>query len=141
MTSRLDSKNINISPLTEIWAKKVIEAAMNVHRELQPGFLESLYEEAAMLEFRAQEIPFENQKEISVAYRGTKIGLHKLDFLVADCLVVEFKAVEKLLPIHTAQAISYLKATGCDLGLLINFNVPLLKDGIVRVLHPKFYRQ
>jgi GxxExxY protein len=112
----------------------VIGAAMEVHRVLGPGFLESLYEEAMALEFGLRGIPFERQKLINVSYKGRPIGEGKLDFFVGDALVVELKAAEKLLPIHQAQVMSYLKATGCRLGLLINFHERLLKDGVRRVV-------
>jgi GxxExxY protein len=139
MASYLEKNQPHVSPTAEYWAKRVIDATMTVHRELTAGFIESVYEQATVVEFQNQSIPFENQKEIIVSYQSTTVGAHRLDFLVANCLIVECKAVEKILPIHTAQVISYLKATGCDLGLLINFNVLLLKDGITRVLHPKFF--
>jgi GxxExxY protein len=112
----------------------VIGAAMEVHRVLGPGFLESLYEEAMALEFGLRGIPFERQKLINVSYKGRPIGEGKLDFFVGDALAVELKAAEKLLPIHQAQVMSYLKATGCRLGLLINFHERLLKDGVRRVV-------
>ena len=123
-------------PMTRVdeLAHAVIGAAIAVHRELGPGFLESLYEDALAVELSLQQVPFERQKEIGVVYRGQTIGRHKLDLLVGGKLVVELKTVEALADIHTAQVISYLKATGCCLGLLINFNVPVLKAGIKRVV-------
>jgi GxxExxY protein len=81
-----------------------------------------------------RQIPFVRQKAVSIVYKGQSVGESRLDFLVGGCLIVELKAVEALAPIHQAQIISYLKATGLVLGLLINFNVPLLKDGIRRVI-------
>jgi GxxExxY protein len=113
----------------------VISAALEVHRVLGPGFLESVYEEAMAIEFELRGIPFERQKPISVPYKGSLIGEGRLDFFVQDSVVVELKAAEKLLPIHQAQLMSYLKATGCRLGLLINFHERLLKDGVRRVVH------
>ena len=114
-------------------AHAVIGAAIEVHRHLGPGFLENIYEEALCIELEA--IPFERQKEISVLYKGRPIGKHRVDLLVGQSLMVELKAIEALAEIHTAQVISYLKATGLTLGLLINFNVSILKNGIQRVVY------
>ena len=115
-------------------AHVVIGAAIEVHRQLGPGFLESIYEEALTLELADAGLAFVRQKEIGVVYKGRVIGKHRLDLLVGEQLVVELKTVEELAAIHKAQVISYLKATGLSLGLLINFNVPLLKDGVQRVV-------
>ena len=116
----------------------MIGAAIEVHRVLGPGFLESVYEEAFCVELTARRIPFTRQIPAAVTYKGHQVGEHRLDVLVSGQLIVELKAVDELAPIHTAQLISYLKATGRRLGLLINFNVPVLKEGIKRiVLSPK----
>jgi len=115
-------------------AKSVIDAAIEVHRQLGPGFLESVYEEALAVELTVREIPFERQKSIAVSYKGRVVGDGRIDLLVAGELLVELKAVEALAPIHKAQVISYLKASGHQLRLLINFNVPLLHLGIQRVV-------
>ena len=114
-------------------SQAVIGAAITVHRELGPGYLESLYEEALSLELSAIGVSFVRQAPVIVRYRETEIGHGKLDLLVEDRLIVELKAVEALSPIHTAQVISYLKATGFKTGLLINFNVAVLKDGVRRI--------
>jgi GxxExxY protein len=114
-------------------AKNVIGACFEVHKTLGPGYLESVYEEAVAKELALRNIPFEKQKPIEVNYKGEPVGQARLDILVNDLLVVELKAVESLAPIHTAQVISYLKAGGFQLGLLINFNTPLLKHGIKRI--------
>ena len=116
------------------FAHAVIGAAIEAHRHLGPGFLESVYEEALCLELADRKIPFERQKEISVIYKERAIGRQRIDLLVGEALVVELNAVEALADIHEAQLISYLKATGLPLGLLINFNVPILKSGIQRVV-------
>ncbi len=87
------------------------------------------------IELGLRGIPFERQKRINVPYKGHAIGEGRMDFFVGDALIVELKAAEKLLPIHQAQLMSYLKATGCRLGLLINFHERLLKDGVRRVIH------
>ena len=115
-------------------ARKVIGAAIEVHRALGPGYLESVYEEALAYEIGLNNIPYERQKSVKVAYKGHSVGEGKLDLLIAKILPVELKAVDALAPIHQAQLISYLKMTGLQLGLLINFNVPLLKQGNKRVI-------
>ena len=115
-------------------AHHVIGAAIEVHRHLGPGYLESVYEEALAVEFELESIEFERQKPISVAYKGRRIGEQRLDFLVGQLLIVELKTVESFAEIHKAQVISYLKATNLNLGLLMNFNVPILKDGLKRVV-------
>ena len=120
-------------------ARAVIGAAIEVHRQLGPGFLESLYEEALCIELEQRLVPFERQKEISVLYKGRPIGQQRIDLLVGGSLIVELKAVEALAEIHKAQVISYLKATHLSLGLLINFNVPVLKDGIHRIVYTNQY--
>ncbi|MTJ10303.1 MULTISPECIES: GxxExxY protein [unclassified Anabaena] len=112
----------------------VIGAAIEVHRVLGAGFLERVYHEALAMEFRLRGIPYKSKYLVAVKYKGFPIGEGELDFLVGDSLIVELKAVEKLSPIHEAQVISYLKMTNCPLGLLINFNVPILKEGIKRII-------
>jgi GxxExxY protein len=115
-------------------AQDVIGAAIKVHRVLGPGFLESVYEEALCVELAQRGIPFVRQAVVKVEYKGQPVGEGKIDLLVAGKLIVELKAAERLLAIHSAQVISYMKATGCKLSLLINFNVPVLKDGLKRVV-------
>jgi len=112
----------------------VIGAALEVHRVLGPGFLETVYEEAIAIEFGLQGISFERQKPINVSYKGRPVGQGRLDFFVQNSVIVELKAVDRLLPIHQAQLMSYLKATRCRLGLLINFHERLLKEGVRRVV-------
>ena len=118
-------------------ASVVVDAALEVHRILGPGYLESVYEDAMARELTLRGISFERQKPIDVEYKGSKVGQGRLDFLVAGKLVVELKAVESITPVHTAQVISYLKATGLPLGLLLNFNTPLMKNGIRRIVYSK----
>jgi GxxExxY protein len=115
-------------------ARTVIDAAFEVHRLLGPGFVESVYDEAMAVELAIRGIDFLRQPRIAVRYKGVAIGRARLDFLVADCLVVELKASEHMLALHQAQLLSYLKTTGHLLGLIINFNVPLLRQGIKRVI-------
>ncbi|MEA2709210.1 MAG: hypothetical protein QOF78_1811 [Phycisphaerales bacterium] len=111
----------------------IVGAAIEVHTHLKPGLLESLYEEALAIEFRRREIRFERQVIVPVYYKNELIGQHRLDFLVDGKVIVDLKTVEELARIHTAQMLCYLRITGCRLGLIINFNVRALKDGIKRV--------
>ena len=116
---------------------KVIGAAIEVHRHLGPGFLESIYEEALCVEFKIQNIAFERQVPICLNYKNYPIGEGRLDLLIDKRLVVELKTVDELIPVHTAQVLSYLKATKLPLGLLINFNVSVLREGVRRIVKTK----
>jgi GxxExxY protein len=122
--------NMEINQLTG----EVIGGAIEVHKTLGPGLLESAYEECLCRELELRTIPFERQKELPIEYKGVKLDCgYRLDVVVADKLILELKACEKLEPIHEAQLLTYLKLTGIKLGLLINFHVPSLKDGIKRI--------
>ena len=113
---------------------KVIGAAIEVHKALGPGLLESAYEECLCYELGLRRIPFERQKELPIEYKGVKLDCgYRLDVVVADKLVLELKACERLEPIHEAQLLTYLKLTGMKIGLLINFHLASLKDGIKRI--------
>lgn len=112
----------------------VIGAAIEVHRVLGPGFLESVYEQALCVELQLRGVPFVRQPIIALDYKGHGVGDGRLDLLVDSRLVVELKAVDALLAIHSAQILSYLRVTGCSLGLLINFNVHVLTHGIKRIV-------
>jgi GxxExxY protein len=114
-------------------AHAVIGAAIAVHRALGPGFLEGMYEEALCIELDARSIPYARQVSVVAMYRGKPIGTGKLDLLVGDRLILELKAVDALAAVHEAQALAYLRMTGKRLALLINFNVPVLKEGIRRI--------
>jgi GxxExxY protein len=105
---------------------RIIEAAIAVHRELGPGFLESIYESALKTALRHRGIVYESQKEVAVLFEGEEAGVHRLDLMVEGQIVVELKAVKALEDLHFAQVRSYLKATGAHVGLLMNFNVPTL---------------
>ena len=115
-------------------AHLVIGAAIEVHRQLGPGLLEGVYEKALCIEFEIRGIAFRTQSRVGITYKGRPVGKGRLDLLVGNRLIVELKTVEKLAPIHLAQMISYLRMTNRALGLLINFNVPVLKEGIRRVV-------
>lgn len=120
-------------PLNHI-TERIIGAAITVHRELGPGLLESTYEACMVYELNAQGMNVERQKGLPVRYRGIHIDCgYRIDLLVDELVVVELKAVEQLKPIHQAQLLSYLKLSGHPIGLLINFNVKLLKDGVRRI--------
>jgi GxxExxY protein len=111
----------------------VIGAAIEVHRALGPGLLESAYEACLRHELAIRGVPFEHQRTLPVHYKGLRLECgFRIDLLVADAVVVEVKAVEAVLPVHEAQLLTYLRLGGWKLGLLINFNVPVLKDGIYR---------
>jgi GxxExxY protein len=112
---------------------EVLRAAIEVHRQLGPGLLESVYEQCLCRELQLREIPFQCQVSCPVVYKGEQIeAIYRLDLLVDKKVIVEVKAVEELLRVHEAQLLSYLRLTGKRVGLLINFNVPVLKEGIRR---------
>jgi GxxExxY protein len=115
-------------------AHRVIGAALAVHRALGPGFLESTYELALCIELAARAIPFRRQVPFLLHYRGEAVGGGRVDMLVGERLILELKAVDALEKFHSAQLLAYLRATGLPLGLLINFNVMLLRDGLKRVI-------
>ena len=113
---------------------EIIDAAIAVHRELGPGLLESAYESCLAFELCDRGLRVEHQVELPVMYRGHRVEAgYRLDLLVEKLVIVELKAVESLTPIHQAQLLSYLKLSKKAVGLLINFNTKLLKDGIVRL--------
>jgi len=121
-------------PVLDELASAVIGAAVEVHRHLGPGFLESVYEQAMKVELSLQGVPFRAQHPVPVWYKDHDVGEGRVDLLVGEQLVVELKAVDRLLPIHQAQVVSYLRAVRCHLGLLINFKVEILKAGVKRVI-------
>ena len=123
-----------ISAGDEEIAHQIIGAAIEVHRLLGPGFLEAVYEKALMHELQLCGLRVEKQKEILVPYKDIQIEGQRLDLLVGERVIVELKAVTELHPLHQSQLLSYLKATGFRLGLLVNFNVPVLKDGLKRIV-------
>lgn len=115
----------------------VVDAAIAVHRELGPGLLESAYEACLLFELHSRGLEALRQLELPIVYRGITIEVgYRLDILVDNQIIVEVKAVDELAPIHTAQVISYLKLSGKPPGLLMNFNVTKLKDGLKRLANP-----
>ena len=113
---------------------KVIGAAIEVHKTLGPGLLESAYEECLCRELQLSKISYERQKSLPVEYKGTMLDCgYRLDLVVEGRLIIELKSCDTLQPIHEAQLLTYLKLASIKVGLLINFNVPVLKDGIKRM--------
>ncbi len=112
---------------------RIIASAIEVHRNLGPGLLESAYEECLCHELTLREIPFERQKNLPLEYKGLKLDCgYRIDIVVDDKVVLELKCVDQILPVHEAQLLTYLKLTGMKVGLILNFKVELLKDGIKR---------
>jgi GxxExxY protein len=115
---------------------QILGAAIEVHKQLGPGLLESTYQACLCHELELLGISFECQKPLPLEYKGIRLECgYRIDLLVADLVIVEIKSVEALAPIHEAQLLTYLKLTGVKVGFLINFNVVVLKDGIRRLVH------
>lgn len=139
MSDRQEAKNAKKrlrepSEGVDDFARRVIGAAIEVHRHLGPGFSEQVYEEALALELDLRGVPYERQPAIEIRYKGRVVGSGRPDFVVGGVLVVELKAVSVLSPAHDAQLISYLKAVPSQLGLLLNFKETTLRRGIKRVV-------
>lgn len=117
-------------------SNQVIGAAIEVHRHLGPGLLESAYEECLCCELKLRDLSFERQKELAVCYKGSRLDCgYRLDVVVEGGVILELKSVKKLEPIHEAQLLTYLKLSDLRLGLLLNFNVPLMRNGIQRIVN------
>ena len=117
-------------------SKEIIGAAIEVHSHLGPGLLESAYEECLCREMSIRGLTFERQKPLAVSYKGVKLDCgYRLDVVVGGVVILELKAVDQVESIHEAQLLTYLKLSDLKLGILINFNVPLLKDGIKRIVN------
>ena len=122
--------------LHEDITRRIISAAMNVHTSLGAGLLESAYDVCLVHEFALRGLQFQHQVRLPVIYDTIKLDAgYRIDFLVENCVIVELKAVERLVPLHTAQMITYLKLSGRSVGLIINFNVTHLRHGIKRVVN------
>lgn len=128
------SKNKNVIPLLDKeLTDRIIGAAIEVHRNLGPGLLESSYQLCLEYESTLRKIPYDRQFEIPLNYKGIDLDAgYVIDLVYDKRVIVELKAVERVLPVHEAQLLTYMKLTGIRVGLLINFNVPVLKDGIYR---------
>jgi GxxExxY protein len=122
-----------IPPGLNLLTERIIGCAIDVHRTLGPGLLESAYECALSIELASGGLQFLRQVECPVDYRGQRVGSYRFDLLVEGSVLVEVKSVEKFEWVFVAQVLTYLKATGCRLGLIVNFNVPILVDGVRRV--------
>jgi GxxExxY protein len=123
-----------LPPMLEALVHKTIGACLAVHRELGPGLAERAYSRACCIELESREMSFEVEKPVSVKYRGTLLCQHRIDLFIDRQVVVEIKSVEQIHPVHVAQVVSYLRLTGTRVGLVVNFNVPVLKQGIRRVV-------
>jgi len=120
----------------------IIHAAVTVHRALGPGLLESAYQACLVYELRVLALTVEEDVRLPISYKSVKLDRgYRIDLRVNGCVVVEVKCVSKLAPIHDAQLITYLKLTDCPMGLLLNVNVPLMKHGIKRRVHPSMMSQ
>lgn len=118
------------------FSKEIIGAAIEVHRNLGPGLLESAYEECLCRELFIRHLNFERQKPLPLSYKGAKLDCgYRLDIVVEGLVILELKAVDRIEPIHEAQLLTYLKLSNLKLGILINFNVPILKNGIKRIVN------
>jgi GxxExxY protein len=113
---------------------QTIGAALAVHRELGPGYLEGIYHKAMRVELRKRDVAFETERRVEVRYRGELLGTHHVDLIIQGLVVVELKSIERLDAVHRNQVVAYLKSTKLRAGLLINFNVALLKQGIKRIV-------
>ncbi len=125
---------ISLPPDLELLSQRTIGACLAVHRALGPGLLEGVYPRAVACELEELGIPFELERSIPIRYRDRVICHQRLDVLVDGRLILEIKSVERIAPIHVAQIISYLRVTHVRIGLLVNFNVEILKQGIRRVV-------
>jgi GxxExxY protein len=123
-----------LPPELDALVQQVIGALIAVHRELGSGMSEGVYAAAARLELSERGIPFETEKTFPVRYRGKLLCHQRLDLFIDQRLVIEIKSVERLHPVHRAQVVSYLRLTRARVGLLVNFNVPILKQGIRRIV-------
>lgn len=121
--------------------ERIIAAAIEVHKRLGPGFTEDVYEEAFAYELKLMGISFARQAEFKVPYRDIAVHTYRADFVIENKVIVELKAISKLADIHKAQVLSYLKASGLKVSLLLNFNVTMMKDGIERVVMSDEYRE
>lgn len=113
--------------------EQIIGCAIEVHRHLGPGLLESMYESALCIELRSAGLPFTRQIGVPVFYKGEPIAEHRPDLIIRDEVIVEIKSVERFHPVFLAQMLTYLRITGLHVGLILNFNRPVMKDGVRRV--------
>lgn len=132
--AKIPVKAIRVDMPENAITERIIKCAIAVHRELGPGLLENVYEQAMDIECSLNGLSVQRQLRVPVLYRGKPIGEYKLDMLIDDSVIVEIKSVERFDPVFEAQVLTYLKITGKRVGLLINFNSRLVKDGIKRFI-------
>jgi GxxExxY protein len=126
---------IELSPEHDEIARQIVDSALSVHKALGPGLLESVYEQCLAYELRSRSLRVVSQVPLPVHYREVQIEIgFRIDLVVNDLVLIEVKAAERILAVHEAQLLTYLKLSGKHLGLLVNFNVPLIKDGIRRLI-------
>jgi GxxExxY protein len=131
-TIAADAAGVDLNAITH----GIIAAAIEVHRHLGPGLLESSYQECICYELSRMGLSFTREVHLPLSYKGLRLDCsYRVDLLVEDTVLVELKSIEQLLPIHSAQLLTYLRASNKPVGLLINFNVLVLKDGIRRIVH------
>jgi GxxExxY protein len=124
----------NLDSTTEQYITEVIDCGFAVHKDVGPGYMEPLYSNALCIELRARGIPFERERVVTVKYRDEPVGIHRLDFVVRGCIVLELKAAKALEPVHQAQLMAYMKASKIRVGLLMNFCGATFKEGTKRVV-------
>src|ERR1035441_5893678 len=132
-----NTETAEIRPVVEnVLTDQIIGCAIEVHRHLGPGLLEAVYEECLCYELSQAGLKFQRQVHLPITYKGVKFeSAYKMDLVVEDAIVVEIKAIEEMLPVHSAQLLTYLKSANKRVGLLINFNVPILKSGLKRIVN------
>jgi GxxExxY protein len=119
---------------TEAYVSEVIDCGFVVHCDLGPGYMESPYRNAMCIEMSARSIPFECERTFTVKYRGQAVGIHRVDLVIRDCIIVELKAAKTVEPVHRAQLMAYMKASKIRVGLLMNFGCATFKEGIQRIV-------
>ncbi len=130
----LDRAQSSLPADTECAVKDAIGCAIEVHTHLGPGYMESVYKRAFRIELELRGLRYTCEQPVKISYKNRAIHGQRLDLVVEECVLLELKAVERLLPVHVSQVVSYLKATDLRVGLLMNFNVRWMKDGIRRVV-------
>jgi GxxExxY protein len=129
-------KNKNERTEINTITQQIIDAGLEVHKTLGPGLLESIYEDCLVIELESRGLKVERQKPVPVIYKGKMAGQpYRLDLLVADCVIVEVKNSEKIIPIYQAQLLTYMRLQNVSVGLILNFNTVLLRDGIKRMVN------
>ena len=126
----------------EITAKEIVDCAFHIHKDLGAGLLESVYEKILYRSLEKRGLNVKAQVEVPINYEGEKYdSAFRADLIVNDCVLIELKACEQILPIHRAQTLTYIKLSNLKLGLLINFNVPLIKNGIIRIINDNNFKK